>query len=233
MSKRPYADGRCLEAAIFDLDGVLVDTARLHFEAWRRLASELGFAFSEEQNERLKGVSREESLAILLEADGIELAQDVRGPLLAKKNRWYVESLSRLSERDLLPRAMDCLMKLAALDVPMALASASRNARTVLAKTGIESIFQVVVDGTSGRKAKPDPDMFLFAAAELGKTPQSCVVFEDSAVGIDAAHAARMYAVGVGQKVAFVHPDIVVPNLAHCDLDLLFADQRTATRLAC
>jgi len=210
------------QAAIFDLDGVLVDTARHHYAAWKRLAAELGFDFTEAQNERLKGVSRDESLRILLECGGLERSAEERKALAERKNRWYVEMLSGLTEADLLPGSMACLTRLKAMGIPAALASASKNAPMILRQLAIADLFRAVVDGNSGAKVKPDPELFLMAAAKMRIEPRACVVFEDAAAGIEAAHAAGMYAVGVGRRSNLPEADIIVPDLAHCDLAALF-----------
>jgi len=209
-------------AAIFDLDGVLVDTAKYHFLAWKRLAGALGIEFSETDNERLKGVSRDESLMILLDFGGLQVSATERTALAEKKNCWYIERISQLDESDLLPGASEYLTKLRAIGIPIALASASRNARAVLDRLKIAHFFSATVDGNQLSKAKPDPEIFLLAAAQLGHKPAECVVFEDASAGIAAALAAGMFAVGIGQPTALASADFVVPDLAHCDIFQLF-----------
>lgn len=211
-----------LYGAIFDLDGVLVDTARYHFEAWRRLAAELGFEFSELDNERLKGVSRESSLDILLEVGGVRATPSERRELAARKNRYYVDSLGRLNRGDLLPGALESLQTLREIRIPSALASASRNAQTVLQRLGISSLFAVVVDGTAVRKAKPNPEIFLLAAAKLKLLPSQCAVFEDAEAGVRAARSAGCYAIGIGSPAVLGRANLIVPDLAHCDVRILF-----------
>ncbi len=184
--------------AIFDLDGVLVDTARYHFLAWRRLAETLGFVFTEQDNERLKGVSRMRSLEILLEVGGIALPQADKERLAAQKNAWYVESLQTLSEKDLLPGALAYLRQCRAEGKKTALGSASKNAPLILERLGIAGLFDAVIDGTRVSRAKPDPEVFSVAVQALGLSPAACIVFEDALAGIEAAHAAGCRAVAVG-----------------------------------
>jgi beta-phosphoglucomutase len=216
MSERPF------RAAIFDLDGVLVDTARYHYRAWKRLASELGFDFRERDNERLKGVSRERSLDILLEVGRLAVPAADRHALADRKNSYYVESLATLSHADLLPGAHDFLLRLHRAAIPSALASASRNALAVVARLELSPLFAAIVDGSRVRAAKPDPTLFLQAATEIRMAPVDCVVFEDSAAGIAAAHAAGMHAVGIGDPDVLSQADAVVPDLAHCFAETLF-----------
>lgn len=193
MLKLPYFTG-----AIFDLDGVLVDTARYHFLAWRRLAESLGFLFTERDNERLKGVSRMRSLEILLEVGGLSLPEEEKVRLAAQKNAWYVESLNTLSEKDLLPGALDYLCSCRAEGKKIAIGSASRNAPLILERLGIAALFDVIIDGTRVSSAKPDPEVFTVAVQALGLSPAECLVFEDALAGIEAAHAAGCRAVAVG-----------------------------------
>lgn len=226
MPSNTGPEAHTYQGAIFDLDGVLVDTARLHFKAWNRLAQELGVAFTEADNERLKGVSRDESLDILLSIGGLSLSRDARAALAAKKNHWYVELIEALAPSDLLPGALHCLAELQARGVPTALASASRNALAVLDRLGIAHYFRAVLDGNSATKVKPDPEIFLFAASRLGIARQANVVFEDAPAGIQAAHAAGMYAVGIGKPDVLSEADLIIPDLSHCAFDALFARSR-------
>ncbi|MBN1242191.1 MAG: beta-phosphoglucomutase [Spirochaetales bacterium] len=203
-----------VEAFIFDLDGVVVDTARLHYAAWRALANELGFDLTLEQNERLKGVSREESLAIVLSIGGVEADTARRAELAARKNAWYVESLATLSARDALPGAVAFLEAARAAGLRTALASASKNAPAILAALGIGRLFDAVVDGNAGLAAKPDPAVFLEAARRLGVPADRAVVFEDAAAGVEAALRGGFEAVGVGERTALGAARVVVPGFA-------------------
>lgn len=220
-------------AAIFDLDGVLVDTARLHFKAWQRLADEMGIGFSMHDNERLKGISREASLQVLLELGGQSAEPAEQLSLAERKNAYYVESLSTLDEHNLLPGAQRCLKELRQMGISIALASASRNARVVLQRLNIASFFAAIVDGTRVRNAKPHPEIFQLAAAELGRPVAECVVFEDSTAGVEAAHAAGMFAVGIGAADILTGADITYPDLAHCDMRAIFVDCRVAGSNPC
>lgn len=179
-----------MKGAIFDLDGVIVDTAVYHYKAWKNLADKLGFEFTEEHNERLKGVSRMRSLEILLEVGGINADEEQKKIWAKEKNEQYVGLLQNLSEKDLLQGAKEYLKKLRQDGIKIALGSASKNAPFILEKLGIADLFDAVVDGNSVSKAKPDPEVFLNGVKALGLEPSECVVFEDAQAGIEAAHAA-------------------------------------------
>lgn len=202
-----------MRGAIFDLDGVLVDTAKYHYMAWRRLARELGFEFKESDNERLKGVSRMKSLEILLEVGGLSFSSDEMLLLAEKKNNWYVEYISTIDESELLMGAKDYLVKLKNSGIKIALGSASKNAPAILKRLHITNLFDSIVDGNKVSMAKPDPEVFLIAAKELGLKPQECVVFEDAEAGIKAAKAAGMRSVGIGNRDILMEADIVVAGL--------------------
>jgi beta-phosphoglucomutase len=202
-----------MKGAIFDLDGVIVDTAKYHFLAWRSLAEELGFEFTEEHNERLKGVSRMRSLDILLEIGGREFGEAEKLAMAEKKNRLYVEYISRLDESELLPGVKEYLSSLRARNVGIALGSASKNAVFILDKLNISGLFDVVVDGNKVSRAKPDPEVFQTACRELGLKPQDCVVFEDAEAGVAAGKAAGMRVVGIGKPEVLKEADRVVTGL--------------------
>ena len=203
-----------MKAALFDLDGVLVDTARYHFLAWRKLANSLGFDFTEEDNERLKGVSRTESLEIVLGLGSVSKSAQEKVELCDLKNRWYVERIQGMDPSELLPGVVDYLQALREKGVKIALGSASKNAGTILAKTGISHYFDAVVDGTTVEKSKPDPEVFLQGARALGVADADCVVFEDSRSGLAAARAGGMASVGIGKASHLPEADIVVGGLA-------------------
>jgi len=172
-----------MRAAIFDLDGVIVDTAKYHFLAWKRLANELGFEFTETDNERLKGVSRVRSLEILLEIGGLTLDEATKTKIAAQKNGWYVDYISHMDESEILPGVVDYVKSIRAKGIKTAIGSASKNTPLILARPGIASLFDVIVDGNKVAKAKPDPEVFLRAAEELNVPPAECVIFEDAESG--------------------------------------------------
>lgn len=179
-----------MKGAIFDLDGVLVDTAKYHYLAWKELAKELGFDFKESDNERLKGVSRLRSLEILLEVGGITATEEEKQRMAEEKNNRYVEMLQGLDKSELLEGAEEYIRQLKGEGVLISLGSASKNAPFILEKLEIKELFDAIVDGNSVSKAKPDPEVFLKGAELLGLEPCDCCVFEDSQAGIDAARAA-------------------------------------------
>lgn len=199
-----------IRGAIFDLDGVIVDTAKYHYLAWKRLASELGFEFTEKDNERLKGVSRMRSLEILLEVGNREFDEEQKLKLAEKKNTWYIEYISKIDESELLKGAQEYLLYLKKKGIKIALGSASKNAPLILKNLGIEGLFDAVVDGNQVTKVKPDPEVFLLGASMLGLAPENCVVFEDAEAGIEAASRAGMASIGVGKPEILYKADRVI-----------------------
>jgi beta-phosphoglucomutase len=202
-----------MRAAIFDLDGVIVDTAKYHYLAWKRLANELGFDFTEADNERLKGVSRVRSLEILLEIGNVSIDEETRRQVAARKNEWYVDYIRHMDASEILPGAMEYLQMLRTKRVRIALGSASKNAPLILERLGLSMSFDAIVDGNKVSKAKPDPEVFLRAAEELNVPNHECVVFEDAEAGIEAAHRAGMTAVGIGKPSLLKDADIVIAGL--------------------
>jgi beta-phosphoglucomutase len=202
-----------MRAAIFDLDGVIVDTAKYHYLAWKRLANEYGFDFTEADNERLKGVSRTRSLEILLEIGALSVDEAAKQAMAAQKNDWYVEYIQHMDASEILPGAAEYLQTLRNRGVKTAIGSASKNAPLILERVGIMSLFDVVIDGTKVRQAKPNPEVFLRAAQELDIPPASCVVFEDSEAGIEAARRAGMGSVGIGKPITLKDADMVIAGL--------------------
>ncbi|KGE18015.1 beta-phosphoglucomutase [Paenibacillus wynnii] len=202
-----------MKGAIFDLDGVIVDTAKYHFLAWRSLAEELGFEFTEEHNERLKGVSRMRSLDILLEIGGVEISDEQKIAIAEKKNRRYIEYISTLDESELLPGVKKYLTDLRERGIGIALGSASKNAEFILDKLNITHLFDVVIDGNKVSLAKPDPEVFLMACAGLKLQPEDCVVFEDAEAGVQAGKAAGMKVVGIGSPEVLKEADKVIAGL--------------------
>ncbi|OKP77472.1 beta-phosphoglucomutase [Paenibacillus sp. P3E] len=201
------------EAAIFDLDGVIVDTAKFHYKAWQRLAGELGFAFSESDNEQLKGVSRMESLDLLLRAGGItEVTPERREAMASRKNEWYTEYLATLTPADVLPGVTDFLRQLHSCGIKTGIASASKNAPLILEKVNIRPLFDAVVDGNTIVRAKPDPEVFLRAAGLLGVAPAACFVFEDAAAGVEGAIRAGMRVAGIGDGRLLVRAHLTITS---------------------
>ncbi|MDR2211947.1 MAG: beta-phosphoglucomutase [Spirochaetaceae bacterium] len=212
MKRNKLLDGTIL-GALFDLDGVLVDTAKYHYLAWKRLAEELGFCFTEADNERLKGVSRLRSLEILLEVGHRSMNGEEKAAAAEKKNAWYVEYLSTLDTGALLPGSREYLEQLRLGGIKTALGSASKNAPLILERLGITPLFDAVIDGNLVSRAKPDPEVFLLGAEKLALPPGSCVVFEDSAAGIEAARAGGMRAIGVGRPENLPGAELYINSL--------------------
>lgn len=202
-----------LRGCIFDLDGVIVDTAKYHFMAWRRLAKELGFEFTVEDNEALKGVSRMTSLEILLRKGGITMGEKEKELLAARKNGWYVEFISGMTPDEILPGSVRLLKSLRKAGIMTAIGSASRNAGTILDRIMMREMFDVIVDGNKIHKAKPDPEVFLTGAREMNLSPSCCIVFEDAQAGIEAAIAGGMKSVGVGRPELLGRASLVIPDL--------------------
>lgn len=187
-----------LRGVIFDLDGVIVDTAQYHYLAWKRLAAELGYELTPEDNERLKGVSRMNSLDIILDLAGTTLDADEKQRLSERKNTWFKEYLKEMTPRDIFPGVRPLIRALRHEGIAVGLASSSKNAAQVLDRLELHDQFDAVIDGTMIARAKPDPEIFLLTAKRLGLPPSSCVVIEDAAAGVAAAHAAGMKCAGIG-----------------------------------
>ncbi|MFS4494304.1 beta-phosphoglucomutase [Maribacter sp. 2308TA10-17] len=185
---------------IFDLDGVIVDTAKYHYLAWRNLAEELGFEFTEEQNELFKGVSRKRCLEILLEIGNVKATQEQFDLWMIEKNEDYLKYIEKMDASEILPDVAKVLDYLKERNIPIALGSASKNAKPILEKVKLLSYFDCIVDGNNVTKAKPDPEVFLIAAEKLGVDPNNCVVFEDAVAGVEAANAANMVSIGIGDS---------------------------------
>lgn len=215
MSAAPHSAAvfDSMKAALFDLDGVIVDTAKYHYLAWRELATRLGFDLSEEQNEQLKGVSRMESLEVILRLGGVTLSDAEKVRQASIKNDRYVEMVRRIDPSEILPGAKEYLLQLRARGVKTALGSASKNAEIILQNLGIRPLFDAVIDGNQVSKSKPDPEVFLLGARALGVAPSDCVVYEDAAAGVAAAKAGGMRAVGIGRPENLPDADLVVSGL--------------------
>lgn len=212
------ADIKC---CLFDLDGVIVDTAKYHYLAWKRLANELGFEFTEDNNERLKGISRMKSLEILLEISGLDLNENTKLKLADKKNSWYVEYISKMTPDEILPGVKNFIEDLKRRNIRTTIGSVSKNTRTILKNVGLTSYFDVIIDGTKITHAKPNPEVFLKGAKELNIDPKNCVVFEDAKAGIEAAINAGMYSVGIGSSDILGKANLVVPGFEEMSFDKL------------
>jgi beta-phosphoglucomutase len=188
------------KAFIFDLDGVIVDTAKYHFIAWQKIAQELGIEFTPEHNENLKGVSRVRSLDIILELGKIKASQEDKNKWLIQKNEDYLSYLVNMNQSEILPGVLPILQFLKEKNQAIALGSASKNARPILEKTGIIDYFDAIVDGNDVTNAKPDPEVFLQAAKLLHVAPENAIVFEDSVAGIQAANSANMTSIAIGEE---------------------------------
>lgn len=206
---------------IFDLDGVIVDTAKYHYLAWRKLANELGFEFTKEQNEMFKGVSRKRCLEILLEIGNIEATQEQFDTWMVEKNEDYLEYIEKMDESEILPDVKQVLNVLLNKSVPIALGSASKNAQPILEKVGLLSYFSTIVDGNDVTKAKPDPEVFLIAARQLGVHPEDCIVFEDAVAGIQAANSAKMISIGIGEASVLHEADYIFKDFTEMSVDFL------------
>lgn len=210
-----------IKACIFDLDGVIVDTAKYHYKAWREIAHELGFEFTEEHNERLKGVSRMRSLEILLEVGNKKIDMEGMEYLAEKKNKDYLQYILRMTPDEILPGAKEFLEELIGRGVKTALGSASKNAMTILERLRIVHLFDVIIDGNKVTKAKPEPEIFLKGAEELNILPENCVVFEDAEAGIEAALAANMRCVGIGNPQILGKANLVIPGFTNFSFNQL------------
>ncbi len=203
-----------IRGLIFDLDGVIVDTAKYHYLAWKELADSLGIRFTKQDNERLKGVSRVRSLEIILEIGQKNPSQAQRQAYLVQKNDRYLEYINKLREDELLPGVKRFLQDAHAQGFRIALGSASKNANLILEKLKITDLFDAIIDGTKVSKAKPDPEVFAKGAEVLGLEAAECVVFEDAKAGIEAAHNAGMLAVGIGSRNRLPDADIHLDGFA-------------------
>ena len=195
---------------LFDLDGVLVDTAQYHFLAWQRMAAELGIHFGEAENEQLKGVSRAESLNRILAWGGKSISDAEKQHWMTLKNEWYLELVRGMPADDYLPGAHEFLRASRAAGIKVALGSASKNAPLILERLGWIPLFDALVDGNVVTASKPDPEVFLEGARRLGLKPEECVVFEDSEAGVEAARRGGMKVVGIGQGL---NADLLVTGL--------------------
>ena len=188
------------KGVIFDLDGVIVDTAKYHFLAWKNLAYKLGIEFTEAHNELLKGVSRVKSLEILLDIGNVKLSEEKKQEILVSKNEEYLKYITKMGPEEILPGASELLDTLDEIGIQYVLGSASKNAPLILKQVNLYERFIGIVDGNSVSKAKPDPEVFLIGAKKLNLKPEQCIVFEDAIAGVEAANAANMISIGIGDK---------------------------------
>ncbi|HOO31686.1 MAG TPA: beta-phosphoglucomutase [Thermotogota bacterium] len=187
-----------IKGIIFDLDGVITDTAEYHYLGWKKMAEEEGLIFNRELNEKLRGVSRTRSLEIILEYNGKELSEKKRMELCLRKNLYYVQSLDKINEGDFLPGIRDLIVSLKGRNIKTAIASASKNAKRVIDNLNANNLFDFIADGFSVETTKPAPDLFLYTAEKIDCLPSECVVFEDAEAGIEAAINGGFKSVGIG-----------------------------------
>jgi beta-phosphoglucomutase len=206
---------------IFDLDGVIVDTAKYHYLAWKKLANELGFEFTKEQNELFKGVSRKRCLEILLEIGKVKATQEQFDTWMIEKNVDYLKYIEHMDASEILSDVPKILEFLQENKVPIALGSASKNARPILEKVRLLHYFDVIVDGNNVTKAKPDPEVFLLAAKQLDVNAIDCVVFEDAVAGIEAANAAKMISIGIGNENILSEADFNFTDFTEISIDFI------------
>lgn len=209
------------KAFVFDLDGVIVDTARYHFLAWQKIAAELGIEFTPEHNEELKGVSRVRSLDIILGLGRMDASQQDKDRWLKQKNDDYLSYLVHMDQSEILPGVLHILQFLKEKGQPIALGSASKNARPILEKTGIIHYFDAIVDGNDVTNAKPDPEVFIQAARQLGIANEKAIVFEDSVAGIQAANFAGMMSIGIGEAAILKEAQYNFPDFVHIDTSFI------------
>lgn len=207
-----------LKGCLFDMDGVIVDSAIHHFVAWKRLADGLSIPFTEEDNHALKGLSRVDSLEHILRLGHLILDETTKIKLMAQKNAWYLELIRGMRAKDILPGARELIEELVASDIRVGLGSSSRNAQLILDNVGLTPLFDAVVDGNHITLSKPDPEVFLKGAQALGLDPADVVVFEDAASGVQAALAGGFFAVGVGSEEQLGAANVVVPSMADVTL---------------
>lgn len=210
-----------IKACLFDLDGVVVDTAKFHYIAWKRLANELGLDLTKEENEELKGISRMQTLEIILTKGNLQnnYSQEEKVALASKKNDWYREFVLKMDEKEVLPGVEDFLKVLQTNNIRIGLGSASKNAATILEVTKMTHYFEVVIDGTKVTRSKPDPQTFLMGAEALGVDPSEAVVFEDSYKGLKAGLAGGFYTIGIGEERVLGEAHIVVEGVKDVTLD--------------
>jgi beta-phosphoglucomutase len=206
---------------IFDLDGVIVDTAKYHYLAWKKLANDLNIPFTEAQNEELKGVSRVQSLTKILKWGNLSISEADFDTIMNGKNTQYLSYITNMTDEEILPDVKRILDFLISKNQKIALGSASKNARPILEKVSLIHCFQAIIDGNDVTKAKPDPEVFIKAAHEIGASSNDCIVFEDSIAGIQAANAAGMISVGIGDRNILFEADYVFKDFTEMSNEFL------------
>jgi beta-phosphoglucomutase len=211
-----------IQAVLFDLDGVLVSTDEYHFRSWVKLSAEEGFDFFDHEfNHKFRGVARMECIEIITNASGKQYTPEQKQELADRKNRYFVESLSHVTTEVILPGALEALHELRKRGIKTAVASNSRNALTIIRKTKIEHLLDVIIDGHQIENSKPDPEVFLLAAKKVGVTPAHCLVVEDAVTGIESARRAGMKSLGIGTKERLPNANVVISNLSAISVDEL------------
>lgn len=206
---------------LFDLDGVIVDTAKYHYIAWKEIAEELGIDFTEKDNERLKGVSRMRSFEIVLEVGKKSMSEEKKEAYCEKKNEVYLSYIKKLEDNEILPGVKDFLEDVKKKGYKIALGSASKNSRLILDRLHLTGVFDEIIDGTKTSKAKPDPEVFVLGAEALGLACEECIVFEDAVAGIEAAHAGGMQAVGIGSRERLPEADFNIEGFSGITIEEL------------
>ncbi len=210
-----------IKACLFDMDGVIVDTAKFHFKAWHRLAESLGVPFTEEQNEQLKGVSRVDSLEKILNWGNITLSQDRKEELMTLKNQWYLDYVATVTPDEMLPGVPSFLNELKEAGIKIGLGSSSKNAELILNKLEITPLFETIIDGNKVQLSKPNPEVFLRGASELSVSPNDTIVFEDAQSGVKAAIDGGFRCVGIGDTSVLNEATIVIPSFENFNLETL------------
>jgi beta-phosphoglucomutase len=208
-----------IKACLFDLDGVICDTARYHYLGWKKLANELGFDITHEQNEALKGVNRMDSLERILDWGYIRVPENEKEALAAKKNEWYLEYVRQMTPDDVLPGVVALFNTLKSRDIKIVLGSASKNARLILDLLQLNHYFDDIIDGAMVENGKPDPEVFLKGAAAAGCLPKECIVFEDALEGVKAGQAAGCYTVGIGDMKSLKRANLVISSFEDISFD--------------
>ena len=210
-----------MTTCIFDLDGVIVDTAKYHYLAWKKLARQLGIDLTEKMNESLKGVGRIESLNLILEMGKLEMSEVEKEALTSEKNTWFVEYIQGMKKEEIFPGVKSLIKELREQGIKVGLASSSKNAKTVLKLLGIEGEFEAVVDGNMIEHSKPNPEIFLKAAGILQAKPTDCIVIEDAEAGVEAAKLAGMKCVGIGNAAQLGKADYIVDRIDKLKYEVL------------